>query len=42
MSGTFMYFAYGSNLSTKRIHMNNPSAVRKNAAKLNVSTLLYV
>ena len=26
MNATFLYFAYGSNLLTERIHMNNPSA----------------
>ncbi|XP_063984999.1 gamma-glutamylcyclotransferase-like [Diachasmimorpha longicaudata] len=26
---TFLYFAYGSNLLTKRIHINNPTAVRR-------------
>ncbi|XKL67542.1 hypothetical protein PGB90_003033 [Kerria lacca] len=31
---TFLYFAYGSNLLTKRIHINNPSAVRKGIGKL--------
>ena len=31
---TFLYFAYGSNLLTERIHINNPSAVFKNIAKL--------
>lgn len=37
MSGTkatFLYFAYGSNLLTKRIHFQNPSAVFKDVAKL--------
>ncbi|KAK2577541.1 hypothetical protein KPH14_003625 [Odynerus spinipes] len=29
MSNTFLYFAYGSNLLMKRIHFNNPTAVRK-------------
>ncbi|KAL1130381.1 hypothetical protein AAG570_013319 [Ranatra chinensis] len=29
MSGSFLYFAYGSNLSSKRIHINNPTATRK-------------
>ena len=28
--GKFLYFAYGSNLSTERIHLNNPSAVETN------------
>lgn len=30
MSNTFLYFAYGSNLLAKRIHLNNPTAVMKN------------
>ncbi|XP_047118651.1 gamma-glutamylcyclotransferase-like [Schistocerca piceifrons] len=30
----FLYFAYGSNLLAKRIHMNNPTAVRTAKAKL--------
>ncbi|XP_055298889.1 gamma-glutamylcyclotransferase-like isoform X2 [Sitodiplosis mosellana] len=30
----FLYFAYGSNMWTKRIHMRNPSAVRKGSAQL--------
>jgi gamma-glutamylcyclotransferase len=34
MGGTFLYFAYGSNLLTKRIHINNPSAVRVGIGKL--------
>ncbi|XP_011496903.1 PREDICTED: gamma-glutamylcyclotransferase-like [Ceratosolen solmsi marchali] len=29
MSKTFLYFAYGSNMLTKRIHINNPTAVKK-------------
>ncbi|XP_070155972.1 gamma-glutamylcyclotransferase [Polyergus mexicanus] len=29
MSSTFLYFAYGSNLLAKRIHLNNPTAVMK-------------
>ncbi|KAI4497969.1 hypothetical protein M0802_006793 [Mischocyttarus mexicanus] len=29
MANKFLYFAYGSNLLTKRIHYNNPTAVRK-------------
>ncbi|XP_040161751.1 gamma-glutamylcyclotransferase-like isoform X1 [Anopheles arabiensis] len=28
-TGTFYYFAYGSNLLAKRIHIQNPTAVRK-------------
>ena len=31
---TFLYFAYGSNLLTKRIHFQNPSATFRDAAKL--------
>ena len=31
---TFLYFAFGSNLLTERIHINNPSAIFKNIAKL--------
>ena len=31
---TFLYFAFGSNLSTDRIHLNNPSAIAKGAAML--------
>lgn len=31
---TFMYFGYGSNLLAKRIHIQNPTAVRKTAGKL--------
>ncbi|XP_054278294.1 gamma-glutamylcyclotransferase-like [Macrosteles quadrilineatus] len=31
---TFLYFAYGSNLLMKRIHINNPSAVRIGVGKL--------
>ena len=37
MSNTFLYFAYGSNLLSKRIHINNPSAVRCGIGKLEVS-----
>ncbi|XP_046387088.1 gamma-glutamylcyclotransferase-like [Ischnura elegans] len=33
-SEKFLYFGYGSNLLSKRILINNPSAVRKGAAKL--------
>ncbi|XP_050463249.1 gamma-glutamylcyclotransferase-like [Cataglyphis hispanica] len=29
MSSTFLYFAYGSNLLAKRIHLNNPTAKMK-------------
>ena len=31
---TFLYFAYGSNLLTERIHFQNPSATFVDAAKL--------
>ncbi|XP_043498132.1 gamma-glutamylcyclotransferase-like [Polistes fuscatus] len=34
MASTFLYFAYGSNLLTKRIHFNNPTAVRKDIGRL--------
>lgn len=33
---TFMYFAYGSNLWTDRIRLQNPSAIRKSIATLKV------
>lgn len=33
---TFMYFAYGSNLLKKRIHIQNPTAVRSGFGKLKV------
>lgn len=36
-NGTFLYFAYGSNLLEKRIHIQNPTAVRKGIGKLMVS-----
>lgn len=39
MRSTFLYFAYGSNLWTKRIHLQNPSAIRKGIAELKVSGL---
>lgn len=39
MGGKFLYFAYGSNLLQKRIHINNPSAVRAGIGKLKVSGL---
>ncbi|XP_044754513.1 gamma-glutamylcyclotransferase-like [Coccinella septempunctata] len=39
MSGKFLYFAYGSNLLQKRIHINNPSAVRAGIGKLKDYTL---
>ncbi|KAG4078398.1 hypothetical protein HA402_013108 [Bradysia odoriphaga] len=31
---TFMYFAYGSNLLSRRIHFQNPTAVRRGTGKL--------
>ena len=34
---TFLYFAYGSNLWTKRIHLQNSSAIRKGIAQLKVN-----
>lgn len=33
---TFMYFGYGSNLLSKRLHIQNPSAVRRNIGVLKV------
>ncbi|KAG7210758.1 hypothetical protein KM043_012252 [Ampulex compressa] len=30
MPNTFLYFAYGSNMLLKRLHINNPTAVFKN------------
>lgn len=36
----FLYFAYGSNLLTERIHLRNPSAVFCSVARLQVSALL--
>jgi hypothetical protein len=38
MTKSFLYFAYGSNLLAQRIHVNNPSAVRKEIGKLEAST----
>ena len=32
--GTFLYFGFGSNLFTERIHINNPSAVKVSIARL--------
>lgn len=33
---TFLYFAYGSNLLAKRIHIQNPTAVRYGTGRLKV------
>lgn len=38
---TFLYFAYGSNLWTKRIRLQNASAIRKGIAQLKVRILTY-
>ncbi|PNF40640.1 Gamma-glutamylcyclotransferase [Cryptotermes secundus] len=38
MTKSFLYFAYGSNLLAQRIHINNPSAVRKEIGKLEASS----
>ncbi|XP_060528658.1 gamma-glutamylcyclotransferase-like isoform X2 [Cylas formicarius] len=38
----FLYFAYGSNLLSHRIHINNPSAVRRGIGKLNDYRLSFV
>lgn len=37
----FLYFAYGSNLWTKRIRLQNASAIRKGIAQLKVRILTY-
>lgn len=37
---TFLYFAYGSNLLTERIHLRNPSAVFCCVARLQVSAVV--
>ena len=37
---TFLYFAYGSNLLTERIHINNPSARKLDIGKLEVGLYL--
>ncbi|XP_012267579.2 gamma-glutamylcyclotransferase isoform X2 [Athalia rosae] len=34
MANKFFYFAYGSNLLAKRIHINNPTAVRHDIGQL--------
>lgn len=39
MTKSFLYFAYGSNLLAQRIHINNPSAVRKEIGKLEASSI---
>jgi hypothetical protein len=39
MTKSFLYFAYGSNLLAQRIHINNPSAVRKDIGKLEASSV---
>lgn len=41
MRSTFLYFAYGSNLWTKRIHLQNSSAVRKGIAQLKVRDVVF-
>lgn len=38
MTKSILYFAYGSNLLAQRIHINNPSAVRKEIGKLEASS----
>jgi hypothetical protein len=37
MTANVLYFAYGSNLLAQRIHVNIPSAVRKEIGKLEAS-----
>lgn len=41
MSNKFLYFAYGSNMLMKRIHINNPTAIRKDIGflKVNINSL---
>ncbi|XP_015595842.1 gamma-glutamylcyclotransferase [Cephus cinctus] len=34
MANSFLYFAYGSNLLTKRIRINNPTAIKKDIGRL--------
>ncbi|XP_017798644.1 PREDICTED: gamma-glutamylcyclotransferase-like [Habropoda laboriosa] len=34
MNDKFLYFAYGSNMLAKRIHINNPTAVRRDVGFL--------
>ncbi|CAG9581605.1 unnamed protein product [Danaus chrysippus] len=41
-SDTFLYFAYGSNLLKKRIHINNPTAVFIGIGKLNEHQLDFI
>lgn len=38
---TFYYFAYGSNLLARRLHLNNPSAIFYSIAKLCVSSIIH-
>lgn len=38
---TFLYFGYGSNLYSERIHINNPSAKKVAVAKLSDYTLSF-
>lgn len=40
MSCTFLYFAYGSNLLAKRIHLNNPTAVMKDIGYIKVRNII--
>jgi hypothetical protein len=35
----FLYFGFGSNLLANRIHINNPTAIRKGIGKLKVNRL---
>lgn len=37
---TFLYFAYGSNLLSKRIHIQNPTAERRGIGRLMVSSFI--
>uniref|UniRef100_A0ABD2WPY5 gamma-glutamylcyclotransferase n=1 Tax=Trichogramma kaykai TaxID=54128 RepID=A0ABD2WPY5_9HYME len=42
MPGTFLYFAYGSNMLSKRIHINNPTAVQKHIGVLKDHRLDFI
>lgn len=37
MSNKFLYFAYGSNLFTKRIQLSNPTAIMKDIGYIKVN-----
>lgn len=37
LENSFLYFAFGSNLLTERIHINNPTAQKVGIGKVEVS-----